>query len=279
VIARARVAAQIGRKRAQDAAREAQTELEETVKRLSAAMTQAEAASAAKSEFLANMSHEIRTPLNGILGMAALLLPGCTQAQARMVRVIAQSADKLGRLLADLLDAARIGAVKLQIHDQPFDLGVLMEDTVRPFRVLAEGKGLAFDLILPAEARRKVTADPDRLQQIIDHLLSNALKFTSEGEITCKVTAQADGFGVEVRDTGMGFDPEMVEAVFDRFSQVDGSATRPQGGSGLGLSISRDLAALMGGVLTAEGRPGVGAVFRLQVPCAGGAERAEARSA
>ena len=261
VIAKARVAAQVDRKRAQDA-------MEDTLQRLRAAMAQAEAAALAKSEFLANMRHEIRTPLNGILGMAALLRPTCAPAQARMVQIIAESAGELGRLLSDVLDAAGIEAGKLQVCEEPFDLGELMRRTVRPFQVLAGAKGLAFDLVVAPEARREVAGDAKRLQQIVDNLLSNAVKFTSTGGITCRVTAGADGFGIEVRDTGMGFDPEMTEAVFDRFHQVDGSATRPHGGSGLGLSISRDLAALMGGSLTAEGQPGVGAVFRLRIPCA-----------
>ena len=266
VVAKARVAAQVDRKRAQDASHEARVELEHTVERLRAAMHAAEAASRAKSQFLANMSHEIRTPLNGILGMAAVLRRGCTPAQAEMIGVIADSAAGLERLLSDVLDAARIEAGALRIRKAAFDLADTVERAARPFRAEAIAKGLGFELIIAPKARRRVVGDAARLQQIVNNLLSNAVKFTDAGQITCTVAVDPDGFRIEVRDTGVGFQPELAQAVFDRFRQVDNSDTRPHGGSGLGLSISRDLAVLMGGDLTADARPGAGAVFRLKIP-------------
>ena len=146
-----------------------------------------------------------------------------------------------------------------------------LEHTVERLRTAmraaeAAAKGLAFELIIAPKARRRVVGDAARLEQIIHNLLSNAVKFTQAGRIACTVTAHDDGYGVEVRDTGVGFQPELAQAVFDRFRQVDDSDTRPHGGSGLGLSISRDLAVLMGGDLTADARPGAGAVFRLSLP-------------
>jgi signal transduction histidine kinase len=266
VVAKARVANQVDRKRAQDASRAIRIELEHTVERLRTAMRAAEAASRAKSQFLANMSHEIRTPLNGILGMAAVLRHSCTPAQAEMLGVIADSAASLERLLSDVLDAARIEAGALPIRNSAFDLAEAVERAARPFQAEAEAKGLGFELTIAPKARRRVVGDAARLQQIVHNLLSNAVKFTEAGRIVCTVTADDDGYGVEVRDTGVGFQPELAEAVFDRFRQVDDSDTRPHGGSGLGLSISRDLAVLMGGDLTADARPGAGAVFRLSVP-------------
>jgi len=280
-VAKARVANQVDRKRAQDASRAARVELEHTVERLRTAMRAAEAASHAKSQFLANMSHEIRTPLNGILGMAALLRASCTPAQADMLGIIADSAANLERLLSDVLDAARIEAGALPIRKTAFDLAETIETAARPFQAEAAAKGLAFELTIGPKARRRVVGDAARLQQIVNNLLSNAVKFTKAGEVACAVTADDEGFRIEVRDTGVGFPPELADAVFDRFRQVDNSATRPHGGSGLGLSISRDLAVLMGGDLTADAKPGAGAMFRLSVPFTdkSGAAEAEAPAA
>ncbi len=163
------------------------------------------------------MSHEIRTPLNGIMGMAAVLRHSCTPPQREMLQVVADSAGKLDRLLSDVLDAARIEAGALQVRKGAFDLAEAIEHAARPFQAAAAAKGVAFDLAIAPKARRRVVGDAARLAQIVENLLSNAVKFTEAGRIDCAVSADADGFHVEVRDTGVGFEADLAEALFDRF--------------------------------------------------------------
>ena len=260
-IAKARIAVHIGRKQAVDASQAAQRELEQTVERLRSTMSTAKA----KSDFMANLSQEIRTPLNGILGMATVLSRTCTPQQNDMLQVIADSVGELERRLSGVLDAACIESGAVEIRAAAYDFGEVLERTARPFEAAAAAKGVAFNLTISPEARREVVGDASRLQQIVGNLFSNAVKFTSEGSIDCMAMADAEAIGIEVRDTGVGFEPDLAETIFERF---DGVEAKPHGGSGLGLSICRDLATLMGGALTASGRPGVGAVFRLSLPIA-----------
>jgi signal transduction histidine kinase/ActR/RegA family two-component response regulator len=244
---------------------------------LLAARDAAEASSRAKSEFVANMSHEIRTPLNGVVGVAdALAKTDLSFAQREMVLIIQSSAKALNGLLSDVLDLARVESGRLNINPETFDLHDLVREAAALFEPSARAKGLRFVLDLSAASSKTVYGDPVRLRQILFNLLSNAVKFTAQGEV--RLTVIQDGaaadpipFIFEVSDTGVGFDPVKIEAVFDRFQQADGSITRQFGGSGLGLAISRDLASLMGGRLSASSTLGQGAVFRLHLPLAAGA--------
>ena len=245
------------------------TEMKEQAAALTMALHRAEAASRAKSEFLANMSHEIRTPLNGVLGLAEVLDRTELDVRQRdLLKTIIDSAATLDGILGDLLDFSRLEAGRLTIAETDFDLGVLIEEAASPHRSAAEAKGLSFELVLDETARRRVVGDPVRLRQILTNLLSNAVKFTSQGRVGLSVAkaARGDRYYFEVRDSGIGFEPDQAERLFSRFEQADGSITRRFGGTGLGLSISRQLAELMGGQVSAAGKPGRGAVFTLMLP-------------
>ncbi|MCR5878616.1 response regulator [Phenylobacterium sp. J367] len=266
-IAQARLEAHVARKQAEERGRRDQPDLEKLVVELRRTVRQAEAATRAKSDFLANMSHEIRTPLNGILGVASVLatrLDG--DAEKKMVRTIVDSAEALERLLSDALDLSRVEAGKLEIRKERFDLPTIVERAAALFRPKAEEKGLVFTVVVEPQARATVTGDPLRVQQILTNLISNAVKFTSEGSVSCRVAREDDGFRFEVRDTGIGFDPSRAAELFGRFEQADGAIVEKFGGSGLGLSISRHLAELMHGTLGATATPGKGAVFTLCLP-------------
>jgi CheY-like chemotaxis protein len=243
--------------------------MKEQAAALTMAVHRAEAASRAKSEFLANMSHEIRTPLNGVLGLAEVLDRTELDVRQRdLLKTIIDSAATLDGILGDLLDFSRLEAGRLTIAETDFDLGVLIEEAASPHRSAAEAKGLSFELVLDETARRRVVGDPVRLRQILTNLLSNAVKFTSQGRVGLSVAkaARGDRYYFEVRDSGIGFEPDQAERLFSRFEQADGSITRRFGGTGLGLSISRQLAELMGGQVSAAGKPGRGAVFTLMLP-------------
>jgi PAS domain S-box-containing protein len=236
------------------------------------ALEAAEASNRAKSQFLANMSHEIRTPMNGVVGVAdALGVTPLTPPQRDMVSIIQSSAKALNRLLSDVLDLARVEAGRLDINCEPFRLETLVREAAALFEPGAQAKALDFTLTICDSAAGAVEGDPVRIQQILFNLLSNAVKFTAQGSVRLDVARRSDASGAsevwfEVRDTGVGFDSSKVQAVFDRFQQADGSITRRYGGSGLGLTISRELAELMGGTLTAESERGAGALFRLRLP-------------
>jgi signal transduction histidine kinase/ActR/RegA family two-component response regulator len=245
------------------------TEMKEQAAALTMALHRAEAASRAKSEFLANMSHEIRTPLNGVLGLAEVLgRTELNEPQRELLKTIVGSAATLDGVLADLLDFSRLEAGRLTVSETAFDLGELIAAAASPYRSAAEAKGLDFGLSLDETASRRVVGDPARLRQILTNLLSNAVKFTSEGRVGLSVAkaARGDRYYFEVRDSGIGFEPEQAERLFSRFEQADGSITRQFGGTGLGLSISRQLAELMGGQISAASKPGRGAVFTLMLP-------------
>jgi diguanylate cyclase len=235
---------------------------------LEIALEKADSANRATNEFLATMSHEIRTPLNGVLGLSRVLLQTSADArQRKLLEAIESSATGLERLLSDVLDAARLKAGRLQIAPEPFDLDQAVEAAAALWSAAAAEKGLVLRLELGAAAGRRVLGDAVRLQQILGNLLSNAVKFTERGEILLWVADAPDGrVAFQVSDTGVGFDPAFKAQLFEPFRQADNSATRRFGGSGLGLSICRSLAELMGGELDGDGRPGEGAVFTLVLP-------------
>jgi signal transduction histidine kinase len=244
------------------------TELKQQSERLQEAVAHAEAASRAKNQFLSNMSHEIRTPLNGVLGLAHVLARTRLDAQqTKLVDTVIQSAVVLERLLSDVLDLARIESGRLELRSETFSLEDLVSGAAAAFEPSAADKGLRLTVDAPPQARGPVVGDPVRLRQVVGNLLSNAVKFTAEGAVTVTVRRENDGWTrIGVADTGIGFPPEDTDRLFERFVQADGSITRRFGGSGLGLSICRELVGMMGGQIGASGQPGQGAEFWIRVP-------------
>ncbi|MEM5516779.1 ATP-binding protein [Henriciella sp. AS95] len=226
------------------------------------------AASEAKSEFLASMSHEIRTPLNGILGMAQALGHRNLQHEEReMVDAILDCSKSLMTLLNDILDLSKIEAGKLEIAPITDDFRHKLKRTERFYRPRAEEKGLFLRVIVDKNIPSVMEFDPVRFRQCIDNLLSNALKFTSTGGVivaaTCEDCTDPDNvrLKIHVSDTGIGMTEQQVSKLFQNFQQADASTTRSFGGSGLGLSIARKLARLMGGDINAVSKPGKGSIF------------------
>jgi signal transduction histidine kinase/AmiR/NasT family two-component response regulator len=246
------------------------TDLKRTAEALQAARDQAEAANRAKSEFLANMSHELRTPLNGVIGVAEVLArTRLTAKQREMLRTVQSSALTLQGVLADLLDLARIESGRLEMARDRMAVGEVVRDAASLWRLEAEKKGLTLTVEVSPEAESDIEGDQVRLRQIVVNLLSNAVKFTEKGVIALSLKRPAvtpDRLLLEVRDSGIGFSPEIAGRLFDRFEQADGSVTRRFGGTGLGLAISRDLVDRMGGQIWATGKTGEGATFHVEVP-------------
>ena len=224
---------------------------------------EAEAASVAKSEFLANMSHEIRTPLNGVLAMAHVLEKAdLGEREREAARLICASGEMLERLLSDILDLAKVEAGRLEIELAPFHAGELARNVAALCRTKAEEKGVRLSVEIAPAADSTYLGDAVRIRQIIINLVSNAVKFTTDGDVRLRLDADSGGrLRFTVLDTGVGFDPALKTKLFDRFQQADGSITRRFGGTGLGLAISKHLAELMGGSLDCDSTPGRGAVF------------------
>jgi signal transduction histidine kinase/CheY-like chemotaxis protein len=244
---------------------------------MAAARRAAEAANQAKSDFLANMSHEIRTPLNGVIGIAATLSDTpLTPVQREMVDLIRCSGATLERLVSDILDVSKIEAGQMTIETGVFDLDAAIDGPLDVTRLRAEDKGLAFRVERGDDVRGTFLGDSVRIGQVLGNLLSNALKFTDQGEIVARIDVEAvdgptDGQAdarllLEVEDTGVGFDAAQGEMIFQRFSQADSTITRRFGGTGLGLSISKTLVEMMGGEISARSRPGNGSLFRVVLP-------------
>ncbi|RAK68216.1 PAS domain-containing protein [Hymenobacter edaphi] len=249
------------------------TELKRVQQALRAAKEAAEENARVKQEFLANMSHEVRTPLNGILGMAGLLARSPLDAtQAHYLTLIRQSADHLLVVINDVLSAAQLGAGKLRLEYIPFDLYALLRDTLDSLQLRATEKQIQLLLELPAAPEPvRVLGDPHRLRQILLNLLGNAIKFTTQGRVTLSGHWVADGqaavtFHLAVQDTGIGIATHQLASMFEPFTQASASTAREFGGSGLGLSISRGLAELLGGHLWAESTPGQGSTFHVELP-------------
>jgi PAS domain S-box-containing protein len=244
------------------------TERKQSAAALEAALQSAQAASIAKSEFLANMSHEIRTPLNGVLGMAQVLAQTeLTARQREMMDVILGSGRVLNALLSDILDLAKVEAGEVELEPAPFNLRAGLTAAAATFEGLAHQKGLTFSLDFAGDFHERAVGNALKIGQIVNNLISNAVKFTCEGAVAVRAATReaSDGtieLSVEVADSGEGFTPEVQASLFERFVQGDGSITRRFGGSGLGLNIALRFAKLMDGDITCQSTPGEGATFR-----------------
>lgn len=224
-------------------------------------------ASAAKSAFMANISHEIRTPLNGILGLAqAISADQLAPEQAERMEVLKRSGMGLLAILNDLLDLAKIEAGRMTIEAAPFSPEEVLTASRNAFWATAEAKGVTVETVIEPAARGIYQGDGTRLRQIVDNLVSNAVKFTQTGSVRVSLARKSDQLVLTVKDTGIGMTPEAASRIFSRFEQADSSTTRRFGGTGLGLSICAELVKAMKGEITVSSAVGKGSAFVVTLP-------------
>ena len=254
-----------------------EAELLAEIERRKEAEQAARSANRVKSEFLANMSHELRTPLNAVIGSADLLRAASARGtelspeDRRHVETIDSSAESLLALIDDILDFAKLEAGRLRLEAKDFGLRDLVENVRRLVSTTAEGKGIGLEVEIDADLPDALHGDPARLRQILLNLAANAVKFTVRGQVDIRVTSKAGDAGEKrirftVRDTGIGISPEDQQRIFDTFYQADSASARRFSGSGLGLSISKELIRRMGGEFGLESTRGVGSTFWVELP-------------
>jgi PAS domain S-box-containing protein len=246
------------------------TSLRTAEERLRRAVQMAEQANEAKSRFLANMSHEFRTPLNSVIGFSNVLIKksGLTEEQEVLIKRILANGEHLLDLVNSVLDLSKIEAGKTELTYEETSLGDLVENVAEQLEVQAKAKGIHLETEIP-DALPTISTDPRKLRQILINLVGNAVKFTERGSVTVRVQydrTRAPDLLLEVIDTGIGISEEHQGAIFEAFKQVDSSASREYGGTGLGLTICKSLCDLMGYRLDLESRLGEGATVRVHLP-------------
>ncbi len=257
----------------QEAAQLLELRVQQRTAELAASREEALAAVKAKAGFLAVMSHEIRTPLNGVVGMSELLRETpMNAAQSELMDVLKVSSEQLLSVVDDILDFSRIESGKLTLENQPLDLKAAIQAAVDMVRIKAREKGLHLNVNIAPSVPPAIRGDITRLRQVLLNLLANAVKFTSQGEVTlrvwCDAPASADtpSLHFSVTDTGVGIRPERIGELFQPFAQGDTSTTRVYGGTGLGLMICKHLVEMMGGQIGVSSEPGAGSTFRFELP-------------
>ncbi len=239
----------------------------QAVNDLEEAKSKAEAANKAKSEFLATVSHEIRTPLNGVLGTTEILLSsGLTEKQLRFAQIVHGSAKTLLAIINTILDFSKIEAGKVELETVDFNPREIVEEVQDLFLEVADKKGLKYESVISPNVPQQVRGDSGRLRQVLTNLVGNAMKFTEKGKVSVRLQVQeTSGATVllrfEVKDTGIGIDPSARERIFESFAQADQSTTRRYGGTGLGLTIAKQLSQIMGGGIGLDSQIGQGSTF------------------
>jgi len=244
-------------------------ETERANKELARQTALAREATRLKSEFLATMSHELRTPLNAITGFTGILLFDADTMEddnIHMLQRIEANADRLLKLIDDVLDLSKIEAGRVEIVDEPINVPTLVDEWVNETSVLADNKNIPLIVEVDDSFPASIQGDSARLAQIAKNLLSNAIKFTEDGHVKLRVTTIDDVWQIDVEDTGIGIPPHAKNYIFDEFRQVDGSTKRVYGGTGLGLAITRNLVLMMNGTISVESELGKGSTFTIRLP-------------
>lgn len=261
-----------------------QEKLENYVQQLEVATEELAKSTKAKSEFLATMSHEIRTPMNAILGMTHLLKQDSPRKdQLEPINILDFSGKTLLSLIDDVLDFSKIEAGRIEFESIEFELGKLVSVILESFRATAKNKGITIKSSIGEEVPNMLIGDPARLTQILNNLFSNALKFTEEGKVELDISVVEDlGDSIRIQislsDTGIGIEPERVETIFDSFTQASQNTKRLFGGTGLGLTISKQLTELQGGTISVESEEGKGSTFYVELTFEKGDSKAEAKN-